>query len=128
MGGRLPRLIAARKRYAYGKQKDCFDSPECIGWTRGGEKTKSEGAGLAVLLNASWSYQTKKMFVGNQRKGEKWTDLLDWSWGEVVIDEFGEGLFKVGPRSIGVWVKKGAKGREKIDRLSMESFPVEKGS
>jgi alpha-amylase len=128
MGGRLARLIAARKRYAYGKQKDYFDQPDCIGWTRSGHPSKSEGAGIAILLNTSWEYKTKKMLVGSSCKGEKWTDLLGWNWGGVEIDDFGEGKFIVGPRSIGIWVKEIAKGRDKIDRLIMDSIPEEGGS
>ena len=127
MGGRLARLISARKRYAYGKQKDYFDQPDCIGWTRSGVQSKNDGAGTAVLLNTSWEYRTKTMFVGLGCKGERWTDLLGWSWGGVEVDEFGEGKFTVGPRSVGVWVREGARGREKVQRLIMDHIPEEKG-
>ena len=127
MGGRLARLVAARKNYAYGKQKDYFDQEDCIGWTRSGAHGKSDGAGLAVLVNTSWEYTSKKMFVGTACKGEKWTDLLGWSWGSVEIDDFGEGKFTVGPRSVGVWVKEGAKGLDKIEKLVMDRIPEENG-
>lgn len=85
----------------------------------------SEGAGIAVLLNSSWEWKSKKMFVGSACKGEKWTDVLGWSWGEVVIDQFGDGLFHVGPRGVGVWVKEGAKGRGKVDGLVLDRMPDE---
>ena len=134
MGGRLARLVAARKRYAYGKQKDYFDEEDCIGWTRSGSGIvhahshhKNDGAGLAVMVNTSWEYRSKKMFVGSACKGEKWSDILSWSWGGVEIDEFGEGKFTVGPRSVGVWVREGAKGRDKVDKLVMDCIPEETG-
>jgi alpha-amylase len=124
-GGRLARLVAARNRYAYGKQKDYFDQPDCIGWARAGHPSKSEGAGLAVILNSSWESRWKKMYVGQHRAGEKWTDLMGWAWGEVIIDDFGAGDFPVGPRGIGVWTSKAARGRDKIDRLVMEKIPFD---
>lgn len=125
LGGRLARLTAARKRYAYGKQKDYFDQSDCIGWVRSGHSTHSDGAGLAVLLNSSWEAKSKKMYVGSSRAGEKWTDLTGFAWGEIEIDEFGTAMFPVGPRSISVWTAKDAKGRDKIDKLMHEKIPGE---
>jgi len=116
-GGRLPRLVAARQKYAYGRQKDYFDQADCVGWTRSGSPNKSEGAGLAVLVNSSWEVRNKKMFVGNSHRGEVWTDLMGWAWGEVVIDEWGQATFPVAARGVSVWANKGAKARDKIDRL-----------
>lgn len=125
MGGRLARLTAARKRYAYGKQKDYFDTSDCIGWVRSGHSAHSDGAGLAVLLNSSWEARQKKMYVGSSHAGEKWTDILGWAWGEVTIDEFGTGVFPVGPRGVSVWAAKDAKGREKVDKLVVERIEGE---
>lgn len=116
----MPRLVAARQRYAYGKQKDYFDQEDCIGWTRLGLAARSEGAGLAVVLNTSWEVRTKKMVVGSVHKGEVWTDLMGWAWGEVVIDEFGAGAFPVAARGVSVWAPKSAKGRYKIDKLAWD--------
>ncbi len=78
-----------------------------------------------MILNSSWESRWKNMFVGANRAGEKWTDIMGWAWGEVTIDDFGNGDFPVGPRGMGVWVKKDAKGREKIDRLVVESIPFD---
>ena len=124
-GGRLARLVAARNKYAYGKQKDYFDQADCIGWARSGHSSKSEGAGLATILNTSWESRWKKMFVGQNHAGEKWTDIMGWAWGEVTIDDFGTGEFPVGPRGMGVWTRSDAKGRGKIDRLVMERIPFD---
>ncbi|RMZ75114.1 hypothetical protein DV737_g5449, partial [Chaetothyriales sp. CBS 132003] len=119
-GGRIGRMIAARSLYAYGKQKDYFDQTDCIGWVRSGHVSKSDGAGLAVLLNSSWEYRWKRMFVGKAHAGEKWTDIMGWAWGEVSIDEFGTGDFPVGPRGMGIWARKDARHREKMNRLVIE--------
>ena len=116
-GGKLPKLILARKLFAYGRQFEYFDQPDCIGWTRLGHATHSAGAGLAVVLNTSWSFAQKPMYIGRHCAGQKWTDIMDWAWGEVVIDENGIGVFPVGHRSMGVWVNAVAEGRTRLDRL-----------
>ncbi|RMZ77870.1 hypothetical protein DV738_g4198, partial [Chaetothyriales sp. CBS 135597] len=121
-GGRVGRIIAARNQFAYGKQKDYFDQADCIGWVRSGHISKSDGAGLAVLLNSSWEYRWKKMSVGKGHAKEKWSDVMGWAWGDVTIDEFGFGLFPVGPRAMGIWVRKDARGREKMNRLLMQGL------
>lgn len=118
-GGKLPRLVLARKLFAYGRQHDYQDHPNCIGWTRLGDPAHSEGTGLAVVMNNSWRCLQKRMFVGRQSAGQRWTDILGWAWGEVVIDEHGEGVFPVGPRSVGVWVNSAAKERARVDDLAM---------
>ena len=33
----IEELLVARKSYAYGMQRDYFDHPNCIGWTRQGD-------------------------------------------------------------------------------------------
>lgn len=88
------------------------------GWTRPGHPMHSFGAGLAVLINASYAgYAHKRMDVGRQHAGERWTDILGWAWGQVTIDTEGCGNFPVGPRSVGVWVDEKAEGRQKLDAL-----------
>lgn len=114
-GGHLPKMVLARKLYAYGTQIDYFDQPHCIGFTRAGHRAHSNGAGLAVLMTNKNKYAYKRMKVGQQHAGERWTDILKWAWGEVVIDQFGWGSFPVGPKSVGVWVNAAADGREFLD-------------
>jgi len=118
-GGKLSRLVAARKLYAYGPQRDYFDHADCIGWTRLGHPSRSNGAGLAVLMTNSWSCQRKRMFVGHKHVGERWIDLLGWAWGEVVIDHHGFGTFPVGHRSVGVWTNAAAPEVHKITHFVM---------
>ncbi|HEX3934387.1 MAG TPA: alpha-amylase, partial [Puia sp.] len=44
----LEALLRARKQYAYGRQRDYFDAPNCIGWTREGTE-EHPGSGCAVV-------------------------------------------------------------------------------
>ncbi|EXJ93315.1 hypothetical protein A1O1_01707 [Capronia coronata CBS 617.96] len=117
-GGKLARLLAARKQYAYGPQRDYLDSADCIGWTRMGHNSKSHGTGLAVIMTNSWDRRSKRMFVGHRHTGEKWRDILNWEDREVVIDSAGFGTFPVGHRSVGVWTDEKAPDFVKISGLT----------
>ena len=55
------------------------------------------------------------MNVGRHHAGERWTDILGWAWGMVIIDPEGWGWFPVGPRSVGIWVWERAEGRQRVD-------------
>ncbi|KAK5194161.1 hypothetical protein LTR92_006501 [Exophiala xenobiotica] len=117
-GGKLARLIAARKLFAYGQQRDYLDSEDCIGWTRLGHKSKSKGAGLAVVMTNSWDRRSKRMFVGQKHAGERWRDTLGFEDKQVIIDNLGYGRFPVGHRSIGVWTDEKAPDFERVSRFT----------
>lgn len=125
VGGQLiPKLMLARKLYAYGPQIDYFDDPHSIGFTRGGHPAlhrlqHSKAAGLAVVMTNGWSYTTKTMFVGKQHAGERWTDLVACCWGDVIIDEEGWGVFACAPRSVAVWVHCNAPRRGEVDSYTL---------
>ncbi|KAK4132133.1 glycoside hydrolase family 13 protein [Trichocladium antarcticum] len=114
-GAILPKMMLARKLWAYGTQHDYFDRPQCVGFTRLGHAAKAGGDGLAVVMTNAWRYARKAMFVGKHHAGEAWTDLLRWCPGTVVIDDGGWGVFPVGRRSVAVWVNAAASGREMVD-------------
>ncbi|KAK3900812.1 alpha-amylase, partial [Staphylotrichum tortipilum] len=57
----LPRLLLARKLWAYGPQHDYFDTPSCVGFARSGHPSRARGAGLAVVMTNSWRWQSKDM-------------------------------------------------------------------
>ena len=117
-GGKLARLVAARKRFAYGQQKDYLDAADCVGWTRIGHKSKSNGAGLAVIMTNSWDRKSKRMFVGQRHAGEKWRDILGWEDREVSIDSKGFGTFSVGHRAVGIWTDEKAPGYENVSKFT----------
>jgi alpha-amylase len=110
-------MILTRRLYAYGTQLDYLDKPNCIGFTHFGHPSKSGGAGLAVIMTNSLEAIDKRMNVGKQHAGERWTDILRYCWGEVIIGEDGWGVFGVGPRSVSVWASKTAFDRERLDEL-----------
>lgn len=121
--GALPKLMLARKMWAYGQSREYFDDAKCVGFTRLGLEGKVDGGqskleGLAVVLNIGDRYAKKEIFVGKERRGQKWTDLLDFAWGEVDINEDGYGIFPVGPRSVSVWLNCQAVRREQVDELT----------
>ena len=113
-GGNLYKLMVARKRFAFGPQREYFDDPFCIGWTRLGEVGKGAtegydgGGGLAVLLSSASTKAYKSMFVGKDHAGEKWQDTLGWPSGcdslPIAIDEKGWGMFAVGPKTAAIFV------------------------
>ena len=113
-GGKVPDLCLARKLYAYGKQNDYFDYPQCIGWTR--EGTWDHPHGLACVMSNAGPNE-KYMYVGYLHKGEVWTDILGWEPSEVTIDDKGCGLFPCPGTSVAVWVKRDAEGRDKFGKL-----------
>ncbi|KAL2157311.1 hypothetical protein VTH06DRAFT_6249 [Thermothelomyces fergusii] len=120
-GAVLPKMMLARRFWAYGSQYDYFDDPHCVGFTRVGHSSQSGGHGLAVVMTNAWEHASKRMFVGKQHAGEVWTDLLKWCPGRVVVDEDGWGLFPVGHRSVAVWVNAQAVNKDVVDTFVFET-------
>lgn len=91
----LENLLLARKEYAHGEQRDYFDHPNTIGWTR--------GENMAVILSNGddgW----KDIPLG--QPGQIFVDMLGNRQEEVVINEEGKGRFLVRSHSVSVWVPK----------------------
>lgn len=109
--GKIPDMALARKLYAYGRQDEYLDDPNCIGFTRLG--TAEHPAGLACVMSNKGPGQIR-MFVGEMHSGEVWTDILGWEQGEVTIGEDGFGEFKCPGVSVAIWVKRDAKGRDRF--------------
>lgn len=95
-------LLYARKAFGYGMQRDYFDHPNCIGWTREGDE---EHRGCAVVISNSDGGH-KMMEVGQRYAGTVFIDLLQKHPSEVHINEEGWGEFYVLPGSVSVWVQK----------------------
>lgn len=112
--------MLARKLWAYGKGTSYFDDAMSAGFVRAGLDTDgSRGEAMAVVLNIGTRYVKKRMFVGEKKRGRRFTDLLEFAWGEVVIDEEGWGEFPVGPRSVSVWLDSQAVGRVEVEKLAL---------
>jgi len=100
----LEKLLTARKQFAYGEQRDYFNHPNCIGWTREGN---DQYTGCAVLLS-NGEEGNKTMEVGKQYAGKTFIDYLGRHPAEVIIDENGFAEFYVHGGSVSVWVEKPA--------------------
>jgi alpha-amylase len=100
----LPILLKVRKDYSYGLQRDYFDFPSCVGWTRAGEEDK-ENSGIAVVLSNGgdgW----KHMEMGENFKGKTFIDALGHVEEEVIVDEHGWAGFSCKEKSVSVWILK----------------------
>jgi len=97
----LQQLLQARKLYAYGKQRDYFDSPNCIGWTREGTEDHA-GSGCAVICS-NGEAATLKMEMGPAHAGKVFTDSLGNRLQPVTLDEKGWGEFPVNAGSVSVY-------------------------
>ncbi|CAG7850656.1 Alpha-amylase {ECO:0000269/PubMed:11997021, ECO:0000269/PubMed:12915728, ECO:0000269/PubMed:14632998}; AltName: Full=1,4-alpha-D-glucan glucanohydrolase; AltName: Full=BLA; Flags: Precursor [Serendipita indica DSM 11827] len=106
----LADFVRARKLFAYGEIRDYWDHPNCLGWVRVGDEWH-DGCAI-VMCNGDEGF--KWMEVGKEHAGETWTDVLGWHQGEVKINEDGWGEFKCPARSVGVWTRQDARGREEF--------------
>ena len=95
----LDTLLYARKELAYGEQKDYFDDPNCIGWTRSGNEG---GTPLAVTISNDVA-NSKTMEIGSDWAGQTFYDILGNCSDTVTIDEDGWGDFPVSEKSVSVW-------------------------
>lgn len=100
----LEALLKARNIYAYGPQRDYFEDPNCIGWTREGDEEHDHSGCAVVLTNGDAN--KRKMEVGKRHAGKKFVDLLGKSKNEIVIDDDGSAEFPVEPGSVSVYVEK----------------------
>ena len=100
----LPGLCRIRKDLAYGIQRDYFDHPNCIGWTREGNDDQSN-SGLAVLMS-NGDEGSKQMDMGARNAGKTYVDALENCSHEVTTDEQGIAEFSCNGRSVSVWILK----------------------
>lgn len=102
--GELESLLYTRKHIAYGQQRDYFDHPNCIGWTReGGDE--HENSGCAVVIS-NGEEGNKKMEIGQRHAGKVFVDYLGKHDAEITIGDDGWAEFFVRPGSVSVWAIK----------------------
>ncbi|RFU67329.1 alpha-amylase [Peribacillus saganii] len=94
-------LLYARYHKSYGEQEDYFDHPNTIGWVRKGVP-EIEYSGCAVVISNGDDGE-KRMFVGEERAGEIWTDITHNREDKVAIEEDGFATFPVKGGSVSVW-------------------------
>ena len=97
----LPALLKLRQERAYGIQRDYWDHPDTIGWTRQGDDDHPR-SGLAVLLSDGPG-GSRWMEVGRRHSGARFADHLGHRHETVVINADGWGEFYVEGGSVSVW-------------------------
>lgn len=100
----IEKLLMARKLYAFGVQRDYFDHPNCVGWTRAGTAASPTSGCAVVLSNSEEGF--KRMEMGQQFSGKTFIDFLGKHANEVTVNEEGWGEFYVMPGSVSVWTIK----------------------
>ena len=124
----LEDIIRARKLFAYGELVDYWDHPNCLAWLRKGDEEHDPS--VTVICNGKGDGE-KRVEVGKDHAGEKWTDLLGWTQGEVTIGDGaccflmiedivlmadGWADFSCPPESLAIWTKTDARGREEFKK------------
>ena len=102
---KLERLLQIRQKYAWGEQKDYFNHPNRIAWTR--------GSGMVVVMSNtnvevcdSWCQDPVDdgEWIQHGRPGQGFVDLLGNRLEEVVVGDNGWAKFLVSTSSVSVWV------------------------
>ena len=94
-------LIKLRHKKMNGKRHDYFDHFNIVGWTFEGLDLHD---GMAVLINDG-PMGEKMMYVGKDKKGQVYQNLFG-AKDETVINENGNGLFKVDGGNLSVYINK----------------------
>lgn len=95
----IDRFLAARRRFAYGKQDDYFDSPNQLVWRRHGDS--DHPGGLIVLLGNAEAF-SRELSTGNPDM--TYYDLTEHIADPVRTDAQGTAIFACPAGSISVWV------------------------
>ncbi|MFD0793503.1 alpha-amylase [Mucilaginibacter litoreus] len=97
----LEALLYLRKHLTYGMQRDYFDHPNCIGWTREGDD-EHDSSGCAVLLSNS-EEGSKHMEIGVRHAGKIFVDYLGKHDAKITVGDDGWAEFFVRAGSVSVW-------------------------
>ena len=97
----LEPMLYARKDFAFGVQRDYFESANAIGWTREGDE---EHSGCAVVMS-NGDGATISMEVGARYAGRSFKDMLGKIQDEVWVNESGWADFHCAPGSVSVWTE-----------------------
>ena len=97
----LPKLIAARQRFANGPQTDLFDDPHCIAFVRHG--TEQEPGCVVIMTNEADSAKTIEL--GPEQGNVTFKDFLGACEEKIVTDGEGRADFPVKGGSVSVWVR-----------------------
>jgi alpha-amylase len=98
----LEGLLKARKGIAFGYQRDYFDHPNCVGWTREGKLDDDKTACAVILSNGDNG--TKWMEIGKRHAGKIFYDYLGYCTDDIQINQDGWAEFRCNGGSVSVWI------------------------
>lgn len=101
----IDKLLAARKKFAHGPQKDYLDHWDVIGWSRLGDAAHP---GAMAVIMSDHQRGTKWMDVG--RPNTSFVDLTGHRAGTIRTNKDGWGDFAVNEGSVSVWVEQSLLG------------------
>ncbi len=104
--GLLDTLLTIRKNIAFGEQREYFDHPNTVGFTRAGDD-KHPHSGCAVLIS-NGEDGSKHMEVGTCHAGETWVEATGNIADTVTIGEDGWADFPVHGGNVAVWIPQAA--------------------
>jgi alpha-amylase len=96
----IDRFLEARRDYAYGPQYTYFDHPNCIGWTRLGDREHPKAMAV-VMSNGNDGF--KWMEVG--KPNAKFVDITEHIKEPVQTNQDGWGNFRCKGGSVSVWLE-----------------------
>ena len=98
----IKQMIKIRRSLAYGEQYDYFDHPNVVGWARTGI-SEMPGSGCVVLISTTGDAE-KWMSMGEQHSGKTMIDATGSITESLVLNDHGEGMFKVKAGSVSIWI------------------------
>jgi alpha-amylase len=95
----LDKFLYARKVFAYGEQYDYFDHPNCVGWTRIGNK---DNPGSMAVLMSNGNHGAKYMETGYP--DTTYRDITEHIKDPVTTNADGWAEFRCDAGSVSVWL------------------------
>ena len=118
------KLLQVRKLCAYGSQANYMDDPKCIGFTRPGRSIVD--GGVAVVISKSKDARQKRMNMGKEHAGERWSEVFGNAKEHVQIDQNGWGVFPVnaaqGNGALSVWCNSAVAASGKLDGSNFDDL------
>jgi alpha-amylase len=99
----LREMMMVRHHLAYGVQRDYFDHPNVVGWTRVGVAER-KNSGCAVLLS-NGDDGFKKMEMGKEHANAEFIDIMRNREEKIKTDENGAAYFTVRAKTVSVWIR-----------------------
>ena len=96
----IDKFLYSRQNYAYGQQRDYFDHPNTIGWTRVGDDEHSGGMAV-VLTNGEGG--SKWMEIGHPNC--TYVDITEHVKEPITTNADGWAEFRCNGGSVSVWVQ-----------------------